>query len=244
MGAWQYSGLTYSSHTQSTEKESSTITLEWRAGGAHAPWCSYPVLPPSAAGSSPSRPAHPAASALHPQHCVSQSSCLEMSRVDPPVPRTQGKSTESFNRKYQTKRFYINCAASGLATRVLLPHIEAQHNKKVPSPIKCYRWGGRARITGSHGPKLSHTGYSAFTYVPISHSSSRASLWLHHRQERDTFRLEINQNQPDHSILFWSPKLCNSALKLDFWVGEMASWVKASVCSQAWRTWARLPEPT
>lgn len=50
-------------------------------------WDSYLLLPPSAAGSSPSPPAHPVASSQHPQHYVSQNSTLEMNRVDPPVPR-------------------------------------------------------------------------------------------------------------------------------------------------------------
>lgn len=48
---------------------------------------SYPLLPPSVAGSSPSPPAHPVASYQHPQHYVSRNSTLEMNIVDPPVPR-------------------------------------------------------------------------------------------------------------------------------------------------------------
>lgn len=86
--------LTYNSPTQD-------ITLS-EGQGLDAPWCSYSVLPPSAAGSSPSRPAHPAASVLHPQHYVSQNSCLEMSRVDPPVP---GKQKKRKNRIIKWKDF-------------------------------------------------------------------------------------------------------------------------------------------
>lgn len=71
---------------------------------------SYPLLPPSVAGSSPSPPAHPVASYQHPQHYVSRNSTLEMNIVDPPGPRKYKDDTiywrEHQNRKFATGEKY------------------------------------------------------------------------------------------------------------------------------------------
>lgn len=69
-------------------------------------WNSYPLLPSSAARSSPSPPARPVASSQHPQHYVSRNSTLEMNTADPPVPRKHKdviiKWTEYQTRKFET----------------------------------------------------------------------------------------------------------------------------------------------
>lgn len=94
------------------------------------PWCSYPALPPSAAGSSPSGHAHPVVSAPHLQHCGSQNSCLERSRADPPAPR--GKKKIITLREHLARRFYINWAALHLAIPVLLSHLRHSPTKRFP----------------------------------------------------------------------------------------------------------------
>lgn len=67
----------------------------WRGnGGCILSWDSYLLLPPFAAGSSPSLSAHPVVSSQHPQHYVSRNSTLEMYRADPPVP-TKYKDEEN-----------------------------------------------------------------------------------------------------------------------------------------------------
>lgn len=166
--------------------------------GLDAPWRSYPVLPPSAAGSSPPHPAHPAASVLHPQHRVSQNSCLEMSRVDPPVPGKQKKDkTESLKRKilHQLHSLWPS----------LLSHTRHSTTR---SPVLTNA------TDQEEGPGLQDLMVTNCpTLVPQHYMCT--DLTTHIPEGRDTWRPEINQNQR-HSSLFWSPKLCNLALKLGF----------------------------
>lgn len=82
--------------------------------GLRAPCHSYPLLPPSAAGSSPSPPAHPVASFQHPQHHVSRNSTLETNTADPPVPGKHKNGTikrrECQTRKLETGQPYQLCS--------------------------------------------------------------------------------------------------------------------------------------